>query len=220
MKNLKDFGYSNYCVTYDGRIYSLISNKFLKVSLLSGYERVSLYKTDTKEKISEFVHRLVAKMYCIGYSEELEVNHKDGDKRNNCATNLEWVTRSTNLIHAHTTGLKEIRKLDNNLVISICKYLQDGYRVKDVCDILGVDRYFVNKIKAGATYTEISEDFNLNVLTRNSKISINKVIEICKLLEDGVSRDTIAKQVGVGSGTVGRIKRREYYTTISNNYSW
>jgi len=52
------------------------------------------------------LHRLVAQ-HCVpnpnGYK---EVNHKDGNKLNNCADNLEWSDRSQNVKHSFATGLK------------------------------------------------------------------------------------------------------------------
>ena len=42
------------------------------------------------------VHRLVAKAFVSGYFEGAEVNHKDFNRQNNRADNLEWLTHSDN----------------------------------------------------------------------------------------------------------------------------
>lgn len=47
------------------------------------------------------VHRLVAFAFCQGYFEGAVVNHKDEDKRNNNADNLEWCTQSYNCKYGH-----------------------------------------------------------------------------------------------------------------------
>lgn len=46
-----------------------------------------------------FVHRLVAELF-IGDISNLEVNHIDGDKENNCLSNLEICTHKENMEHA------------------------------------------------------------------------------------------------------------------------
>lgn len=52
------------------------------------------------------VHLLVARVFVEGFAPGLEANHKDGNKENCAASNLEWVTRSGNQLHAVATGLK------------------------------------------------------------------------------------------------------------------
>ncbi|MCP1159289.1 NUMOD1 domain-containing DNA-binding protein [Bacillus infantis] len=57
----------------------------------------------------EYVHRLVAKYFVKG-DQSLEVNHKDGVKQNNEASNLEWVTKQENMIHCFQNGLSSVSK--------------------------------------------------------------------------------------------------------------
>lgn len=52
------------------------------------------------------LHRLVASVWCSKKSDDAnQVNHKDGNKGNNSAENLEWVTASENMKHGIETGL-------------------------------------------------------------------------------------------------------------------
>jgi hypothetical protein len=67
----------------------------------SGYTLVHLHLDNQRKACS--VHRLVAAAFVTGCGDE--VNHIDGDKGNNRAPNLEWVTSSENKEHAVATGL-------------------------------------------------------------------------------------------------------------------
>lgn len=53
------------------------------------------------------VHRLVALHHIPNPHNKYAVNHIDGHKTNNNASNLEWVTKSENEKHAHSIGLKD-----------------------------------------------------------------------------------------------------------------
>mgnify|MGYP003443476493 CR=1 FL=1 len=63
-----------------------------------GYIRVSINGRSIP------VHQLVAKAF-HGHPAGCEVNHIDGNKENNAASNLEWITHAENMRHARETGL-------------------------------------------------------------------------------------------------------------------
>lgn len=51
------------------------------------------------------IHRLVAKAFIPNPNKYSQVNHIDGNKKNNSVTNLEWVSAAQNTKHAWDTGL-------------------------------------------------------------------------------------------------------------------
>lgn len=85
-------------VNHNGHKYK---GQILRCRAINDYLAVTLSKNGIEKQFT--VHRLVATAFCGTPNEE--VNHKDGNKRNNCADNLEWVTRLENIRHAHETGL-------------------------------------------------------------------------------------------------------------------
>jgi hypothetical protein len=54
------------------------------------------------------IHNLVAEAFIGRKPATLQVNHKDGNKDNNTAENLEYITQTENLRHAFRTGLMKI----------------------------------------------------------------------------------------------------------------
>lgn len=70
--------------------------------------RVSLWK-DGKEHIA-LVHRLVANEFCgRNIDTDLTVNHKDGNRMNNHADNLEWMTKGDNIRYGFENGQYALR---------------------------------------------------------------------------------------------------------------
>lgn len=98
-------GYEGYYqVSSYGRVKNVCTGAILVGDKNSiGYRRVILYAPTRKRM---FVHRLVAEAFCENPDNKQVVNHKDGNKLNNAADNLEWVTRSENDLHAFKMRLR------------------------------------------------------------------------------------------------------------------
>ena len=74
----------------------------------TGYREVCLSKEGSwaeKNYRSALVHVLVARTFFGMPPKNHEINHKDGNKLNNKVSNLEYVSRSANHLHAHQSGL-------------------------------------------------------------------------------------------------------------------
>lgn len=67
------------------------------------YHTICLNKNGNRN--FQHVHRLVAKAFIPNLEGKEQVNHIDGNMKNNDVSNLEWVTRKENGTHAAKTGL-------------------------------------------------------------------------------------------------------------------
>ena len=94
---------SNYMVSDDGRIRRNGSETDHSTRDNDGYLVTDLYAYGKRS--TQRVHRLVAIEFVPNPEGKPEVNHKDGNKYNNVATNLEWVTKKENCRHAWDNGL-------------------------------------------------------------------------------------------------------------------
>ena len=106
-------GFEDYKVSSSGRVYSmpkmmLLGNTFKRklgsfvgfVNAPNGYLRVSLRNSAYHNK-KLFTHVIVAKAFIPNPDNKPQVNHKNGNKRDNRVDNLEWVTAQENLIHSY-----------------------------------------------------------------------------------------------------------------------
>ena len=99
---MKEF-IQNYFITKDGRVFSNVKNKGLRERKTHINDKGYLVVTIRNK--SYRVHRLVAENFVDGWFEDAVVNHIDGNKLNNNASNLEWCTQRKNVEHAWRVGL-------------------------------------------------------------------------------------------------------------------
>ena len=101
-----------YEVSNYGRVRRSKSGKATTIGRLTtpiymdGYEYVALSCGSAKSVRRFGIHQLVAEVFLGHCPNGKEVNHKDGVPSNNLPMNLEYVTRSENILHAVKIGLK------------------------------------------------------------------------------------------------------------------
>lgn len=74
----------------------------------SGYLVVGIALRDGS-RVNRLVHRLVAKEFCDGFAEGLVVNHRDANRHNNRADNLEWCTHEENISDCMVRGVFDVK---------------------------------------------------------------------------------------------------------------
>jgi len=103
--------YTDYGCDQDGNVYSFKSKNILRLkpSLVGGNGPSSRYKfvnIDPTKCI--YVHRVVAETWIPNVnSNQLQVDHEDGDRCNNAVSNLSWVTRKQNKENNRNLGIRK-----------------------------------------------------------------------------------------------------------------
>lgn len=116
---------------YEVSDYGNVRNCITKESIpqyynkCNGYKHVHLKKEKGRKMIT--VHRLVALHFCPNPDQEKYpmINHKDGNKTNNKASNLEWCDCSYNINHAIQMGLRGEERKKKGLASTCCE--KTGY---------------------------------------------------------------------------------------------
>jgi hypothetical protein len=154
IKNYPNYKISNFGnVKREPKYFKNLSGIIKKQLTKFGYYRVPLCKNGVFKKF--LVSRLVAKTFILNPNNLPEVNHKDGNTQNNNVSNLEWCTRSENMLHAFKTGLHSMTKgeqcswskLTNKDVLKIRKiYSQGNISMKKLGQMFGITNETVHGI--------------------------------------------------------------------------
>lgn len=128
-----------FAVYEDGTINEIIEVP-AKVHYNCGYLAIS---ADCRNHL---VHRLVAEAFIENPDNKPQVNHKDGNKRNNAASNLEWVTSLENVQHAWDTGLVPNIRLDGKALMARRKAC--GLTQMELSKITGIHRVTIAKLES------------------------------------------------------------------------
>lgn len=124
-----------------------------------GYPRVVI--VEAGKRVYASVHTLVAGAF-LGPANGLDVNHIDGDKRNNRLSNLEYVTRRENLQHASNLGLlprgteRPNAKLWPSAVREIRALRCRDATLQEIANRFGVSTGTVKNVLMGKTWRHVT----------------------------------------------------------------
>ena len=125
---------------------------------ITGYYKVRLSESGVSKLVS--VHRLVCEAFTV--RPPLQVNHKDGDKRNNHWLNLEWVTSRENHYHAYRNGMLNKSgafqtKLTEDQVLECRRRFAQGQgTIKGMARELGMGRNAMRDAVRGRSWTYLN----------------------------------------------------------------
>ena len=116
----------------------------------NGYLKITFYK-DGKSETRE-VQRVVAETFIPNPENKAQVNHKDGNKENNCIENLEWVTARENSIHARDV-------LDKGSMKRVAQFSRGGVLIAEYRSLriasenIGIKQCGISNVLSGRRYT-------------------------------------------------------------------
>lgn len=144
-----------YTINDNGEIFSDISGKMKTRNKGNTEYQIINFMTQEGKKKTYRVHRLVMMAFKpVKGMDKLEVNHIDGDKKNNTLSNLEWCSSSENQKHAFQMGLQQPRKgeksnfskLTQADIDKIFELRNLGWLQKDIASQIGCTRSNISYI--------------------------------------------------------------------------
>lgn len=107
--------YPNYSIAHSPpRLLRLVGGKYLVCKQTPNSKKDNYWTCTVRDKTGKSVkssmHRLLMQTFVPNPENKAHVNHIDGDKSNNCLTNIEWATPKENAQHAIRTGLTDVTK--------------------------------------------------------------------------------------------------------------
>lgn len=222
----KSKSYPNYAVSYCGKVFRISSGKEMSQYVNNdGYLRLRVCHNNKPSNAA--THIAVAECWVDNPDNKPFVNHKDGNKANPHADNLEWVTAAENQRHAVKEGLKQNgeelynSKLTDSDVHEICKLLTDGMTVKSLAERFNVKKDNIRKIKDGSCYFHVRKMYTNIPHTYKGEYSESTVRWVCDKILEGVSDKDIAKfssNKNLSTIDVKRIRHKIRYSTITDEY--
>lgn len=148
-----------------GNIIRVSSGKRYFPQLASKYLVIKLPDGEGKRR-TFLIHRLVWETYVGEIPKGMWINHKDGNKLNNCVDNLEVVTPSQNLLHAYrelkcnrrSGANASVAILNDEAIVAIRQLSLSGWSQHKLGIAFEVSQPTIHNILSGKTWTHVEDE--------------------------------------------------------------
>lgn len=134
----------NYEVSNYGNVRKADTKRQIKpITKKDGYQQISFW--DSKNKHVFYLHRVVGKLFVPGYFDGAVIDHIDGNRSNNKASNLRWMSQKENIWESFKFGkqhrkAREVYQIKDGKRIAKYRSVADAYEATGIRHISEVAR--------------------------------------------------------------------------------
>lgn len=160
------FSSSGLIVARDGKCYNSKGKERKPFDNGNGYLFIPVWVYGGGKAVQFYLHRLMAETF-LGEAEfeDMQVNHKDGDKYNNSIENLEWNTPSQNIKHSVEVGLNYNRRNFGSTVFRKSSVMAKAYfyvrsgesNITDTAKKFGMSRTTLSSVMNKRSHKKVTD---------------------------------------------------------------
>lgn len=148
-----------YAVSDLGRVMSLRNGRALKpLHVSDGYLAVKLHRADRGTSAS--IHRLVCAAFHGAPEAGQQAAHLDGNRENNRADNLKWVSPKENTAHKREHGTHQAGERHPRAKLTaeqVAEIRRSGETARELAERFGMHPVSIRQIRSGRRWSEASQ---------------------------------------------------------------
>lgn len=234
MKPIPDYeGY--YEIGEDGTVMRIETQRILVpcINKQNGYLYVGLWKNNIGRTFA--IHRLVAQVYVPNPDNKSCVNHRNSERLDCHASNLEWCTHQENMVHGYQEGFMSQEARRNFKEFELELLLQSVLAGENMTTLalsagVGLSRLTIN-VRRKAKELGVEDAFNAELYRqkciRNKQSNVDKQQAVLQFTQDGQfiaehpSLTTAAHAIGAkSSGSISNALNPKMKQQLAYGYSW
>lgn len=208
---------TKYMISNYGNIFNVLSGLYLHPTIgTHGYPFITIKHMKRQYKIQ--MHRIVAEYFVENPYPKLYdiVHHKNHNKTDFKASNLEWTSQSKNILYSYDEKSAKRGEESINATITaadaqrICEMISNGYRISEIQRTIGCTRDVIRHIRDRETWKEISQYYSFDTSYKYFK-NQKEIDSIKYLMRIGLTKAAVSRILNIPYTTVTEISNRQDY---------